>query len=187
MCLQCGRSGFDPWVGKIPWRRERLPTLVFWPGEFHGLYSPWGCKESDVTERLSLSPYTIGIFCPHSLLSIFPFFFLSFPNLSYIITGCISYYGEWLFWHQPTFPSYLSYSLSQDDTWAKFNSPGSPGKMVFVDQLSCYFISLRCPFHRGYLLTSYSPRQYTPWGQDLTILVCSPCLGTGTYKFCTEF
>ena len=26
--LQCGRSGFDPWVGKIPWRRKRLPTLV---------------------------------------------------------------------------------------------------------------------------------------------------------------
>ena len=34
----------DPWVGKIPWRRERLPTLVHWPREFHGLYSPWGNK-----------------------------------------------------------------------------------------------------------------------------------------------
>ena len=44
-----GRPGFDPWVGKIPWRRERLPTPVFWPGEFHGL-SPWGGKESDTTE-----------------------------------------------------------------------------------------------------------------------------------------
>ena len=53
--LQCGRPGFDPWVGKICWRRERLPTPVFWPGEFHGPYSPWGCKESDTTERLSLS------------------------------------------------------------------------------------------------------------------------------------
>ena len=28
--------GIDPWVGKIPWRRERLPTPVFLPGEFHG-------------------------------------------------------------------------------------------------------------------------------------------------------
>ena len=28
--------GFNPWVAQIPWRRERLPTLVFWPGEFHG-------------------------------------------------------------------------------------------------------------------------------------------------------
>ena len=50
----CGRPGFNPCVGKIPWRREKLPTPVFWPGEFHGLYSPWGCKESDVTELLSL-------------------------------------------------------------------------------------------------------------------------------------
>ena len=41
------------WVGKTPWRRERLPTPVFWPGESHGLNSPWGHKESDMTERLS--------------------------------------------------------------------------------------------------------------------------------------
>ena len=37
---------------KISWRRERLPTPVFWPREFHGLFSPWGRKESDMTERL---------------------------------------------------------------------------------------------------------------------------------------
>ena len=37
--------GFDPWLGKIPWRRDRLPTPVFWPGEFHGLYNPWGRKD----------------------------------------------------------------------------------------------------------------------------------------------
>ena len=41
-----------------PWRRERLPTPVFLPGESHGQgslvgYSPWGCKESDVTEQLT--------------------------------------------------------------------------------------------------------------------------------------
>ena len=35
-CLQCGRPGFESWVGKIPWRRECLPTPVFLPGEFHG-------------------------------------------------------------------------------------------------------------------------------------------------------
>ena len=34
--LQCRRTGFNPWVGKIPWRREWIPTPVFWPGEFHG-------------------------------------------------------------------------------------------------------------------------------------------------------
>ena len=42
-CLLClslaGGPGFDPWIGTIPWRRERLPTPVLWPGEFHGLYS----------------------------------------------------------------------------------------------------------------------------------------------------
>ena len=44
-----------PWIGKIPWRRKRLPTLVFWPGVCHGLYSPRGHKESDMTEWLSLT------------------------------------------------------------------------------------------------------------------------------------
>ena len=36
--------------GNVPWGRERLPNPVFWPAEFHGLYSPWGCKKSDTTE-----------------------------------------------------------------------------------------------------------------------------------------
>ena len=49
------KPGFDSWVGKIPWRREQLPTPVFGPGEFHGQkslagYSPPGLKESDTTE-----------------------------------------------------------------------------------------------------------------------------------------
>ena len=57
--LQHRRPGFNPWVGKIPWRREWLPTPVFLPGEFHGQtslagYSPWGCKEWDTTEWLTL-------------------------------------------------------------------------------------------------------------------------------------
>ena len=52
--LQCKRRRFDPWVGRFPWRREKLPTPVFLPGESHGQsmvgYGPWGGKESDVTE-----------------------------------------------------------------------------------------------------------------------------------------
>ena len=44
-----GRPKFNPWVGKIPWRKERLPTTVFWPGEFHGLYSPRSCEELNRT------------------------------------------------------------------------------------------------------------------------------------------
>ena len=47
--------GFDPWVWKILWRREWLPTPGSLPGESHGqrslvAYSPWGRKESDTTE-----------------------------------------------------------------------------------------------------------------------------------------
>ena len=45
-CRRRRRPGFDSWVGKIPWRKERQPTPVCWPGEFHGQrslagYSPW--------------------------------------------------------------------------------------------------------------------------------------------------
>ena len=38
---------------------ERLPTPIFWPGEFLGLYSPWGRKESDTAEELSLHSLNI--------------------------------------------------------------------------------------------------------------------------------
>ena len=52
----------ETWIGKIPWRREWLPTPGFWPGEFHGLYSPCICKESDTTEQLSLSLVFVFVF-----------------------------------------------------------------------------------------------------------------------------
>ena len=49
----------ETWVWSLDWedslRRERLPTPVFSPGELHGLYGPWGRKESDTTERLPLT------------------------------------------------------------------------------------------------------------------------------------
>jgi len=54
---RCGRLGFNPWVGKIPWRRKWQPTSVFLPGETHGLrrsrvgYSLKDCKESDMDEH----------------------------------------------------------------------------------------------------------------------------------------
>ena len=48
-CLQCGRPEFDPWVGKTPWRRERLPL------QYSGLENYVDCTvhavaESDTTE-----------------------------------------------------------------------------------------------------------------------------------------
>ena len=55
-CRTHKRHEFDPWVGKIPWRRKWQPTPVFLPGKFLGQrrladYSPWGHKESDMTEH----------------------------------------------------------------------------------------------------------------------------------------
>ena len=58
-CRRHKRYGFSPWVGKIPWRRKRLPAPVFLPGESHGQrslvgYSPWGRK---VLDPLSTAPF----------------------------------------------------------------------------------------------------------------------------------
>ena len=63
--LQCRKPGLDPWVGKIPWRRKWYPTPVFLPGKSHGQrnlagYSPWGCKESNMTEQLSMHTSTVS-------------------------------------------------------------------------------------------------------------------------------
>ena len=53
-----GRPGFDPSVGKIPWKRKWHPTPLFLPGEFYGqrrlaVHSPQDCKDSDTTEQLT--------------------------------------------------------------------------------------------------------------------------------------
>ena len=67
------RPGFDPWVGKFPWRRERLPTPVFLPGESHGQrslegYSPWGHKV-----RHNWAQYSFSSWFNHRILNIVPF------------------------------------------------------------------------------------------------------------------
>ena len=51
---QCRRCGFDPRVGKVPWRRKWQSTPIFLPGKSHGQrslagYSPWDHEESDMT------------------------------------------------------------------------------------------------------------------------------------------
>ena len=61
-----------PGEGKIPWKREWLPTPIFLPGEFHGQsslasYRPWDCKELDTTDRLApvvFSTVAVPIFIP---------------------------------------------------------------------------------------------------------------------------
>ena len=69
----------NPWVREIPWRREWQPTPVFLSGEFPGWrslagYSPWGHKESDTTERLTLSPSLHNPPLTWALTHLFPHF-----------------------------------------------------------------------------------------------------------------
>ena len=57
VCLQRGRPRFNPWVGKIPWKRKWQPTPVLLPGKSHEWrcligFSSWGHKESELTEHL---------------------------------------------------------------------------------------------------------------------------------------
>ena len=53
-----------PAMGDLDWEdlleRGTPTTPVFWPGEFHGLYGPWGHKELDTTEGLSTHTEKIG-------------------------------------------------------------------------------------------------------------------------------
>ena len=46
------RRGFDPWVGKSPWKRAWQPTPEFLPGEAPWRVRPWGRKELDIPEQL---------------------------------------------------------------------------------------------------------------------------------------
>ena len=68
-CRRHKRHGFDPWVGKVPWRRAWQPTPVFSPGEFRGQrslvgYSPEGHKEVNKTEyaHMCANTHTLGRF-----------------------------------------------------------------------------------------------------------------------------
>ena len=54
-----GDLGLIPGLGRSPGEGKGYPTPVLWSGEFHGLYSTWGRKESNSTERLSLSLFCV--------------------------------------------------------------------------------------------------------------------------------
>ena len=55
----------ETWIWSLGWEdpleKGKVPIPVFWPGEFHGLNSPWGRKESDMTEQLSLSFFPVEL------------------------------------------------------------------------------------------------------------------------------
>ena len=71
VCLQCDRPGFDPWVGKIPWRRKWQPTSVLLPGKSHGWRSLGQATVHGVAKsRARLSDFTHS--CVLVILYLFP-------------------------------------------------------------------------------------------------------------------
>ena len=69
-CRRRRRHGLDPWIRKIPWRRKWQPAPVFSPRKSHGQRSltgnsPWGHKESDMTEQLRTLYYRQCKWPPH--------------------------------------------------------------------------------------------------------------------------
>ena len=52
-----------PGLGRSPGEGKGYALQYSWPGEFHGPYSPWGCKGLDTTERLSLLMFRLPTFC----------------------------------------------------------------------------------------------------------------------------
>ena len=123
---QYRRLRFDPWVRKIRWRRRWQPTPGFLPGKSRRQrslvgYSPWGCKESDTTERLnnkpSLHPLWLGsIVCVNCLWT--PRFGIwrgvapaALPSFLLQVSSPSSFRGH--FW-KPSFSGFL-FSLDKID------------------------------------------------------------------------
>ena len=100
-CLQCRRPQFDSWIGKIHWRRERLPTPAFWPGELHGLYSPWGGRVGHdwaTSTFMVILPLCTGSAYFSVLPCCFPVYLrLSIYLLRHTFLSCI-YYSWTLCW-----------------------------------------------------------------------------------------
>ena len=104
-CRRHKKQGFNPWVGKIPWRSAWQPTPVFLPRESHGQRSLAGCSpqsyKSDTTERLStharydVSPSTfaeirkLGPRAKHGLLPVFVNKVLLEHSQAYSCTYCL--------------------------------------------------------------------------------------------------
>ena len=129
-CRGCKKLGFNPWVEKIPWSRAWQPTPVFLPGEFHGQrslagYSPWSCKELDLTEQLALSVVRLSHHSPpHSLL---PFLHSCMCMLSSF--SCVRLFAtQWTVPHQVP----LSMEFSRQEYWSRLPFP-LPGDLLNLE------------------------------------------------------
>ena len=100
-CRRRRRCKFSPWIGKIPWSRKWQPTPIFLLWESHGqrnlaVYSPWGRKDSDMTEWLSAHSHTHTHTHTPVVKSILPLCTHSFPYSWFINVSVSSDFLEWV-------------------------------------------------------------------------------------------
>ena len=95
----------ETWVGKIPWRREWLPTPVFWPGKSHRLYSPWGCKSWTQPSDFHFTSLHFTHYWQRSVL-------IPIPKKVIVTQSCPALFKLWTVACQTT----LSIELSRQDT-----------------------------------------------------------------------
>ena len=115
-CRRCKRHEFNPWIGKVLWRRKWQPTPVFLPGKSHGQrslvgYSPWCHKESDTTEHAHRTDYVLLLriavylgFCHLQHEKLTNFWMCKFTVLPVVPTwlsreGCSQRDVSCLYWH----------------------------------------------------------------------------------------
>ena len=132
LSFPCGSAGFDPWIGKIPWRRERLPTPIFWPGEFLiGFFVLMWLSIMSCLQILETNPLLIttsaNIFS-QSLGCLFILFIASFDTwklFSFVVQSLSHvrlFATPWSIAHQAP----LSMGFSRQEYWSglPFPSPG---------------------------------------------------------------
>ena len=106
-CRRLNRHGFDPWVRKIPWRRQWQPTLVFLPGKSHRQrslegYCPWGHKESDMAEWLGIHTHNKCIHEYTYTHTCWQMNFSSFPRPSCLfLHETITFHKVFIVWQAP--------------------------------------------------------------------------------------
>ena len=137
----------------IYWRGERPPTPIFWPGEFHGLYSPWCLKELDATEQLSLSLhiyiYTHTMYAFQVIL-----YFIYYLHIHLFISQVFIGYLSYIWWYKNA--SCLKSHIISFDVYNFIytHTLCMHSKLYSVSQIIYIFIYLSPKYLLGTYLTS---------------------------------
>ena len=165
--LQCRRPRFNPWVRKIPWKREWQPTLVFLPGEFHGQRSlvDWAAVHGVAKKWTQLSDEHF-IFTPiFPILASTLFFFIA-PVIYWLIYSCLC---------PPTRmkPCWWQVSLSATVLYAQGTVPGT--QWVFNICLDICSVKNKCIFAAFYI--SMRLLNFFTYVSNVRFWVLESCLG----------